>query len=399
MLGTVESKTSFGRAIRAQWTLEDGDFLNHGSFGATPIPVRLAQQAWRDRFDAQPVRFVMRELGPKMREVAAELGAFLHADPQNLVWMDNATTGIATVLAAQPASPGGEWLTTDHVYGAVRKAMQHLGRERGVQVIEAPVPFPIGSPDEVVAAVESRISDRTRLIVIDHVTSFSGLIFPVERIIEIARSRGIRVLVDGAHAPGMLPLDLAALAPDYYVGNCHKWLFSAKGCAFLYARPDPQPALRPLAISHFVDDGFTAAFDWTGTRDPSAWLSLPAALAFCRALPLDEMRSYNLDLLEVAAGMLSDRLGVAAPAPAEMRGFLATLPLPDGAVRRHLAADETLESRGVLDAVALRVHDHLWDTHRIEVPIMVWGNRLWFRISAQVYNTIDGYERLAGALR
>jgi isopenicillin-N epimerase len=372
-------KLGFGRHIRPLWTLEDVDFLNHGSFGATPIPVRLEQQRWRDRFDAQPVRFVMRELPVQMRDVADRLGAFLGAEGRDLVWMDNATTGIATVLAAQNPQPGDEWLTTDHVYGAVRKAMHHLGAGCGVRVVEAAVPFPNPTAEAVVSAVEAAFSDRTRLLVIDHITSFSGLIFPVERLIALAQSRGVPVLVDGAHAPGMLPLNVAALGADYYVGNCHKWLFAPKGCAFLWAHRERQAALRPLAISHGVDDGFTGAFDWTGTRDPSPWLALPEAIRFAESMPLDAMRAYNADLLGEAVARITE-VGVFPAAPATMRPFMATFPVPP-----HL------------DGATL--HDRWWDDHRIEVPVFPWGGRWWFRISAQVYNEPAQYERLASVLR
>jgi isopenicillin-N epimerase len=373
----------FGSASRSLWRLEDSmAFLNNGSFGATPRRVLAAQATWRDRLEDQPVRFLAYEAPHLVRGAAAGLARFLGARPEDLVFVDNATTGVNAVLGSVPLRPGDEIVTTTHAYAAVRFAMQHVAARAGARVVEAVVPFPIGGPDEVVDAVAGALTDRTKLLVVDHVTSVTGLVLPVERLVALGRARGVPVLVDGAHAPGMVALDVPSLGADWYTGNCHKWLFAPKGCAFLWARAERQPDLHPPVISNGYGQGWLAEFDWTGTRDPSAWLSVGAGVAFAEELGLDAMRSYNRDLAAWAGQRLAEVLGSDVPSPASMRASLTSLLLP-----------------GRWDvARATALHDELWRDHRVEVFVFPFGGRGVLRVSAQVYNEAADYERLASVL-
>ena len=270
-----------GDNIRSEFLFEDGvAFLNLGNDGATPRDVLAAQDAWRTRMERQPIRFMGRELPAALRRAATDLAGFLGARGDDLVFVENATAGVNAVARSVSLAPGDQVLTTDYAYPAVRKALTFLCRGAGATLVEAAVPFPLEGEDQVVDAVDAALGRNTRLAVFDHVTSQTAVVFPIARLIELCRSRNVPVLVDGAHVPGMLPLDLTALGADWYTGNAHKWLFSPKGCCFLWARSDRQAALHPVVISHGLDEGFTAEFDWVGTRDASAWLAVSDAMAF-----------------------------------------------------------------------------------------------------------------------
>jgi isopenicillin-N epimerase len=383
--GVADTLIELGSAARAEFLLDpDVVFLNHGSFGAVPRAVLATQDEWRRRVERQPVRFLVRELGPALRQAADSLGDFLGVSGCDLVFVDNATAAINTVLRSLPLAPGDEVLHTNHGYGAVKKAIRFACERAGATPVEAHVPFPITDADEVVQAVAAGMSARTRLAVIDHVTSPTALVWPVERIAALCRERGVRVLIDGAHAPGMLPLDIAALGADYYAGNCHKWLFAAKGTGFLWAAPQRQAALHPLVVSWGHGDGFAKAFDWPGTRDFSGWLAVPAAIEFHRRLGGEALCRRNNALAADAAERLCTSLGVTPAAPSSMRAAMVTIRLPTDQPGTRAVADS--------------IHDRLSDEHRIEVPIIDFADRLWVRISAQCYNELPDYARLGEVL-
>jgi isopenicillin-N epimerase len=375
---------AMGDNIRSEFLLEDGvAFLNHGSYGATPRAVLVAQDEWRTRMERQPVRFMGRELPAALRRAAGDLAGILGARSDDLVFVENATAGVNAVVRSVALGPGDDVLTTDHAYPAVRNALSFRCRDAGATLVEAQVPFPLSHDDQVVAAVEAALGSKTRLAVFDHVTSQTAVIFPVARLIERCRARNVPVLIDGAHAPGMIALDVAALGADWYVGNAHKWLFSAKGCGFLWARPEHQGNLHPLVISHGLDDGFIAEFDWVGTRDASAWLAVSDAIAFHRRMGGQAVMTHNRELAGRAADMLVAAWSTEIGAPPSMRGAMATVRIPgDG---------------GNFDD-AMSLHDRLHDDYGIEVPISSWDGALWVRISAQIYNTVADYQRLADAV-
>jgi isopenicillin-N epimerase len=375
----------YGRSLLPLWAL-DGDmrFLNHGAFGATPIELQEEQAGWRRRMEANPARFFMDDLPGLIRDAAAPLAQFVGTAPERLAFVENASSGIAAVLASFRLSPGDEVLTTDHVYGAVRHALRHAAGPAGAEVVEAAVGMPVASSEQVLDALRARLGSRTRLIVIDHVASPSAVMMPVEQVVALGRGCGVPVLVDGAHAPGMTDLALDRLGADFYVGNCHKWLCAPKGAGFLTVSAEWASRIHPTVISHAYGQGFTAEFGKIGTRDPSAWLSVPAAIAFHERLGGAALRNRNQALAGGAAMRLADDLGSELGAASDLFGSMVTVGLP-----ASLPADWT---------TAGRLRGLLWATHRIEAPVMALAGSLWLRLSAQAYNEEADYAPLGPAL-
>jgi isopenicillin-N epimerase len=380
------------------WSLDrDLIFLNHGSFGACPTEVLRHQAALRAEMEAEPVRFLSRELDDRLAAARQALGTFVGADPDDLAFVSNATSGVNAVLRSLPFSPGDELLTTNHAYNACRNALEFVAARSGARVAVADVPFPVASPDVIVESVIARVTPRTRLALLDHVTSPTGLILPIARLITELGARGVEVLVDGAHAPGMVPLDLGALGATYYSGNCHKWLCSPKGSAFLWVRRDRQRDVRPLTISHGANvtrsghSRFRLEFDWTGTTDPTGFLTVPKAIEYVGSLlpgGWPAVMARNHELAVEGRRPLCAALGSSAPCPDDMVGSLASVVLPDGPTADiGWRRPDPLQRR-------------LFEDWRIEVPVMSWpaAPRRLIRISAQLYNRRADYERLAEAL-
>jgi isopenicillin-N epimerase len=357
-------------------------FLNHGSFGATPLRVLDAADAWRRRLERQPVHFMERELPRRLDEAADRVATLVGAKAGHLALIDNATSAVNTVLRGLRLEPGDEILTTGHVYPAVRHAIHHVAERAGADVVVARVPFPLHDADQVTQAVRCALSPRTRLVVVDHITSATGLVYPIAAVVAACRLAGVPVLVDGAHAPVQVALDLSALQPDWYTGNLHKWAFAPKGCAFLYAREPSR--VHALTISHGYQQGMREELHWTGTRDPSPWCAIPEALDF-----LDELggpavvRAHNDALCATAASLLAEAIGAPVPSSPSLRASLCTLPLPG----EH---PPTVEG-------ARAAHDRLV-AQGVEVPVFPFAGRCWLRISAQVYNELPDYQRLADLL-
>jgi isopenicillin-N epimerase len=379
-------------------------YLNHGSFGACPDPVLAVQRELRDRLERQPVRFLDRDLPRLLDDARHRVADFLGADPDGLAFVANATTGVNAVLRSLRFAPGDELLTNDHEYNAILTTLRETAHRDGAQVVIARVPFPTLGDDEVVAAMLGAVTPRTRLAVISHITSPTALILPIERLVRELDARGIDTLVDGAHAPGMVPLALDTVGAAYYTGNGHKWLCGPKGSAFLWVRADRRDAVRPTVISHGANDPrtdrprFRLEFDWTGTTDPSAELALPTAIDWMAAQEpggWPAIMATNHALAVAGRDLLAAALGVSAPAPDGMLGSMAALPIPGLAT----------------DAAAAALHDALADEDRIEVPIPTWPVRgardrpddpptnVLVRVSAQRYNELADIERLAAALR
>lgn len=380
-------------------------FLNHGSFGACPLPVLEVREELYRELERQPIDFLVRRLESRFDAAREALAAFLGADPRDLVAVPNATTGVNAVLRSLSFAAGDELLTTDHAYNACRNALDYVAGRWGAKVVVAAVPFPVAGAAQVVEAVLAAVTPRTRLALIDHITSPTGLVWPVEELVPRLAERGIDTLVDGAHAPGMLPLDLDALGAAYYAGNCHKWLCAPKGAGFLHVRRDRQEGqegqegIHPVVISHGANrprpgrSRFHDEFDWTGTSDPTPFLCVPAALDFmAELLPggWPEIRRRNRELALAARGILAAALEVEPPAPEEMIGSLVSLPLPDGSPEPPVSA-----------LYVDPLQEELLARYRIEVPIVPWpaAPRRLVRISAQLYNAEDDYRRLGAALR
>jgi isopenicillin-N epimerase len=353
----------------------------------------------RNRLERQPIQFFVRDLEKLWDDARSALADFLHAETSDLVFVSNATSGVNAVLRSLSFQPGDELLVTNHEYNACRNALNYVAERSGARIVEAIIPFPLPTAESVVAAVLERVTERTRLALLDHVTSQTALVFPIERMVSELATRGVDSLVDGAHAPGMVPLDLRRIAPAYYTGNCHKWLCAPKGAAFLYVRPDRQQGIRPLTISHGANSPrsdrsrFLIEFGWMGTGDPSAWLSVPEALRFMGQLRpggWPEIMERNRALALAARQVLGQTLRLPPPCPDEMIGSFASLRLPDAAQM------ESPKSPLYLDPL----QDQLRDAHGIEVPIIPWPAppRRLLRVSAQLYNSLPQYQRLAEAL-
>jgi isopenicillin-N epimerase len=380
-----------------KWCLDpDVVYLNHGAYGACPRDVLLRQQELRDEIERQPTGFFDRRYNDLLDEARSRLAEFIGADAEGLARVPNATTGVNTVLRSLTPRPGDELLVTDHAYNACRNALVEVARDAGATVVVAKIPFPLESAEQVVDCVLSRVTDKTTFALLDHVTSPTGLVLPVGPITRALEDRGVAVMIDGAHVPGMLALDLESLGASWYTGNGHKWICAPRGAAFLWARSDRRDDLRPLVISHGTNlrrpgrSRFHDEFDWTGTDDPTAFLSLPAAIDTVGGMVeggWPEVQRRNHDLVIAGRRVLLDALEIPAPAPEEMLGTLAAVPLPDLPASGRFGADP--------------LQRELIENYRIEVPIMgpPVSPRRVLRISAQLYNEIGHYEKLAAALR
>jgi len=358
-----------------------------------------AQSALRPQLEREPVRFFLETAPALARRAREALGAFIGAAPDDLAFVPNATTAVNLVLRALRFAPGDRILATNHGYRACLNAARYAAEREGAELTVVSVPFPLSSPEQVIEAVLASVTPTTRLAILDHVTSPTGVLFPIETLVPELQARGVDVLVDGAHALGMLPLDLTGLGAAYYTANAHKWLCAPKGAAFLHVRRDRQDRIRPLVVSHGASSPrtdlsrFRLEFDWTGTDDPTPHLCLPDCLSFLATLTPDGIPGLmrrNRGLALEARRILATALEVDLPCPDSMLGSLATLPLPDAA---------SIPGAGYLEIDPLQ--QALWDRHRIEVPILGWpkASKRWVRVSAQAYNVRAHYERLGQALR
>ncbi|MFK7961059.1 MAG: aminotransferase class V-fold PLP-dependent enzyme [Phycisphaerales bacterium] len=375
-----------------RWMLDPRiTYLNHGSFGARLRTVNEAQAAHRRELEARPVAYLDRERDERSLDRRERVGRFLGMDPSCFGFVVNASDGINAVLRSLAWRSGDEILTTSHVYNAVRQTLGWLAATQDVVPIEASVELPVSGPRAIVDAITARLTDRTRMILVDHVTSESALVQPIEEIVRLARRRGIPVFVDGAHAPGMLDLDVTSVGADYYVGNLHKWVSAPLGSAFLHvagATADGPPPVHPTVISHFHGEPMATEFAWQGTRDVSAYMTVPDAIRamadVCPDAGWAGVRSHNNQLLAWAEDRLCRRWQVDPVAPAAMRGSMATIELPARLSKRFDAPSDLKRS--------------VYDEDGIEVPFMEIAGRWYLRISAQVYNRPDDYERLADAI-
>ena len=391
---------TFGRSLLSHWWLDPAiTYLNHGTVGATPRVVLEAQHAWQRRAEAQPAAFLFRELmrltpddaaapRPLLRQAADSVGEFVGARGDDLVFVDNASTGVNAVLRSIALRPGDEIVVLDQAYGAVIKAAEFVARAVGAKVVVVATPFPVqGDPTDAYAdAVERALTPRTRLAILDHISSHTALTLPVAAMTARCRARGVPVLIDGAHAPGAIALEVAAFGADWYVGNLHKWAFAPRACGFLWVAPAQRAVTHPPTISWGLDVGLTQEFDWTGTRDPSPMLSAPAGIAFMRdVLGLDAMRTWNHDLVWRMAHELSARWGQPFTTPESMVGCMASVALPD-----------RIDRLGEAAAPALK--DWLFHERRIEAQVLAIDGHVCVRLAAQVYNDESDYERLADAI-
>jgi isopenicillin-N epimerase len=380
------------------WSLDESCvFLNHGSFGATPTVIQEEQRRWQTIMENEPVRF-FEKIAPSALETAREaIADFVNCDADDLALIENATTGVNTILRSLEFSPGDEILVPDHAYQACRNTIDYVAKRWKAVVVICKIPFPIENQQQAIDAIMSKVSEKTVLAMIDTVTSPTGLLMPFETLVRELESRGINVLLDGAHGIGMINLDLDKLGASYTTSNCHKWLCSPKSSAFLHVRKDLQHKIHPLTISHGMTfplgdtTRFRHEFDWTGTRDLSAHCSLP--------LVIDEMAKLveggwpsiiakNHELAIKGRNILCERLGIKAPSPDEMISCIATLQLPEtstGGTPMHEPDP---------------LHELLLEKYGIQVPVWSWDSPKgrYIRISAQLYNDVGEYHYLADAI-
>ncbi len=372
-------------AIRALFALDPAiSHLNHGSFGAVPHAVERAAAAWRARADANPNRFFRDDIGSALASARTLAAARLGGRTDDWAFVENATQGINAVVASLDLQPGDVVATTSQAYGAVLKCLRHHTALTGATLVVVPLPMPAEGPEAIAAAWAAAMTRPVRLAVLDQIVSQTALVLPLGQMIPAARAAGALVLVDGAHGPGQIALDVPRIGADWYVGNAHKWLFAARGTALLWAAPDRQEGLHPTAISHGLGQGYVAEFAWTGTRDFSAWAALDAAIAFHDRLGGSKLMARNQAKAAGAAARLTAAWREVAAAPASMSAAMATIRLP-AALQ---GGPETAE--------ALR--RHLSAIHRIEVPLWAEGGRMWLRVSAQAYNRDEEYDALAEAV-
>lgn len=368
-------------------------FLNHGSFGACPQPVFEAYQRWQLDLERQPVEFLGRNLTELMRVPRVALAAELGTTEQNIVGLSNATTGLNIVAQSLDLQPGDQILTTDHEYSALEKTWAYVARRTGAEIVVVNVPLPLVSEEQFTDTIIAGMTDRTRVLFLSHITSPTALLFPIERSIAEARKRGIWSVIDGAHTPGHIPLDLDAMGVDFYSGNCHKWLMSPKGSAFLYARPEVQGLLNPLVISHgwtsdskepgakgaFGNSPFIDGIEVQGTRDPAPWLAVTAALDYRRENDWTSVADHCRQLAQDTAGRLGERTGLAPlSAPEFCAPQMVAMPIPE------------------CDVDWLKVA--LIDKYNIEIPVFRWQDKCIARVSVQGYNSRPQMDLLIEAL-
>jgi isopenicillin-N epimerase len=361
-------------------------FLNHGSFGACPRPVFEVYQDWQRELECQPVEFLGRRFKRLMRGAREALGDFVGAGADNLIYVPNATTGLNLVARSLPLEPGDEVLATDHEYGALDRTWRFVCSRRGARYIRQRVPLPVTGVEQVVESLWSGVTDRTRILFISHITSPTAITMPVAELISRVQEAGIITVVDGAHAPGQVPMNLATLGADFYAGNCHKWMMAPKGSAFLYARREMQPVLQPLVVSwgwqseipgpsRFIDEQ-----EYQGTRDIAAYMAVPAAIQFMGEYNWPDVQRECHQLVRYARRKITELTGSAPITPDTPTWFaqMETFPLPacDG---------EILQRR-------------LYDEFAVEIPIIVWNGQRLLRISVQGYNTRGDVDMLIRAL-
>jgi isopenicillin-N epimerase len=384
----------FGRPYKERWALDpEVVYLNHGTVGAPPRAVLAEQQRWRDEIERQPSQFLLRELTevglgwehqPRLRRAADQVAAFFGAQGEDLMFVDNVTMAANAVVRSLPLAAGDEILVTNHGYGGVTNAARYAARLRGASVRNLDLPFPWAPPDHLVSEVTAALGERTRLAIVDHIAADSALIFPVREIVEACHARGVPVLIDGAHAPGAIALDIPAFDADFYMGNLHKWCWSPRSSGILWVHPTAREGLHSSITSWGLDLGLSQEFDLPGTRDPTPHLAAPAAIALMREWGVDDIREWNHHHAFGGARRLAERWGVPFDTPEAMVGTMAVVELP--------AVFGTTREEG------LRLRSALLFEDSIEIPVIARAGRLWVRLATQVYNDFADIDRLGAAV-
>jgi len=383
------------------WGLQkDIIFFNHGSFGSCPKPILQYQDKLRAQMESQPVQFFVRDYEKMLDEARICMAQFVDADPNCLVFVPNVTYGVNCVFNSLEFHPGDEILITNHEYNACKNIAEYTAQKTGAKTVVAKIPFPLNSQEEIFHSIMSNVTTKTRAVLIDHITSPTALIFPIEKILCELKKKEIPLVIDGSHAPGMLPLSIKKLDPDFYTANCHKWLCSPKGAGFLYVNKKWINKIRPITISHGANtqrtdrSRFLIEFGWTGTDDPTPYFCIPEVIKYFNSIVnngWDTIMKRNHSLAIAAREIICNALDIKTPAPAEIIGSMATIPMWDSV--NYNPSPNPL----YMDAL----QTFLWENYKIEVPIMPWENypKRVLRISAQIYNSLPQYEKLAKILK
>jgi isopenicillin-N epimerase len=381
------------------WGLnKDIVYLNHGSFGATPTAVLEKQQQYQKEMEAEAIEFYIDNLPNLLNESKTALANFVGTSTHNIVFTQNTTTGVNTILKSIIGREGDEWLTTNHGYGACVHALKHYAAKNKCEVVVAAVDYPVKTEEDMIAAIEKSITPKTTIALIDYVTSASAIIFPVKKIIELLHSKGIKVIIDAAHCPGMIDFSIDDLQPDFFIANCHKWICSPKGSAFIYVAPEHQQMISPLVISHYNDSQVGEAahwsnqFMWDGTHDYSAYICVKEALEHLPTLHQDGwagIKKHNRELAFTAATKIAEALKVQLPAPKELLGSIINIPMPNGETpEKFFHHNQALKNK-------------LFKRYNVEVPVFLFPKapQQWMRISAQLYNSMEQYDYLIECLK
>jgi len=380
------------------WGLDPNTvFLNHGSFGATPLAVLDEQDRIRRLMERDPVHFVERLSHEMWQDSINELSKFLNADPGGMSFVANATTGVNTILRSLNLSKGDEIIVPDHAYQACRNAIDFVTERSGARTVVIRIPFRIDDESDIIDPIVSAINDKTVLAMIDTVSSPTGIRMPFEKLVGLIQERGVDVLVDAAHGPGIVPLNIRKLNAAYITGNCHKWICTPKGSAFLHIRDDRREGVKPLTIGHGYSSDLPSAekfrmeFDWTGTRDPSPWLCIPFAISHIGGLingGWEKIMNKNHEMAIFGRDLLCETLDISPPTPDSMVSSMSSVEFP---------WDEDV---GPAPIDGDPIHNTLFDEYRIQVPVISWPNhnRKYLRISAQIYNSKEDYEYLSDSL-
>jgi isopenicillin-N epimerase len=390
-------------AIAGHWQIRpDTTYLNHGSYGPPPDAVRRARREWIDRLDEQPMDFFNRRFEAALLAARDRLARFVGAAAENLVFVENATAGMNVVASSFPLDRGDEVLINDHEYGAVLRIWRRACQEAGAVLKTVELPLPFTTADETVRAIFAAAGERTRLVIASHITSPTAVTLPIEAICSEARRRGIAVAIDGPHAVAQLPLALDQLDCDFYAASCHKWLSAPFGSGFLYVAPRHQPHVRapelswgrvqPTPVETWSDE-----FVWTGTRDPSAYLSIPAAIEILEHVGLENFRARTHWLARYARQRLVELTGLEPMVPDDHAwyGAMAHVPLPP---RRIASAADAATRAAIGHPVSNLLQHALWRDFGIEVPIVDFGPRRYIRVSCHLYNDTKQIDRLVAAL-
>ena len=385
--------------LSKHWILDPNiTFLNHGSFGACPKLILDEQTKLRTSLESDPVTFMESTARELWAESLVKLSKFINADSEGMTFVTNATSGVNTVLKSLDLKPNDEIIVLDHSYQACWNAVDFITKRTGAKTVVATIPFPIDSNEQIIEEILQKVTEKTRLALVDTVTSPTGLRLPFEELVSELQSRDVDVLLDAAHGPGIVPLDIKKLDPAYVTGNAHKWLCTPKGSAFLYIREDRRNRTRPLSVSHGASvsgtdqERFRFEFDWTGTQDPTAWLCIPSAIDHIGSMlsgGWPAIMDYNTNLAIQGRNLLLEALGTSKPSPDSMIVGLAAVSLPGS---------------GVLTTSALEpdpLHTLLFEKYRIQVPVFGWPhhNKRYLRIASYLYNSLEEYEYLAEVLK